>query len=394
MMSRILPILVLAAVAWPACACTLPLFRSALETGEPDLYQAVIYSRGPQPEDVQSLQKKALGDTPSNLRVTIVDVDSPSNPDALKLWKEHGSPTLPWMAVTFPREGKLAWCGALDEAASAALLESPAQKQLRQHLLGGTSAVWLLLESGDTARDDKIAAFLQTHLTDLAKRLKLPVVAPEQLRSSLPLKLEFSVVRVPRAAPEEKFFTAQLLQQELNPKQISLEQAEPLVFPVFGRGRAMPAMTEKELLPETIAETAQFLSSSCSCEVKELTPGTSLLLAADWEKELTTGRNQRVFIGIITSPSPASPEHTSDVVGMFTTARTDKNPGRNYLIKIEKNNTTLLGELQRSIGRDVQVAGTLQEFGPDGQAKYLILDLIKPEAATKPLKERRKGGGI
>ena len=390
-MRRVLSILLLAVATWPACACTLPVFRSALETWVADPYQAIVFSRGALSADAQSFSK-SLQDNPSNLRVAFVDVDNPASPDALKIWKAHGEPALPWMAVSFPRNGPLAWSGAPDAAGLAILLDSPARKKLRGELLDGKSVVWVLLESGDTARDDKIATLLQMQSADLAKRLKILDPAPEEFRSSLPLKLAFSVVRVSRTAPEEKFFAAQLLQPELNPDKI--ERAEPLVFPVFGRGRALPAMTEKELLPETLAEAAKFLISTCACDAKELTPGVHLLIAADWETELTTGKNQRNFFGTFVPLAENAEKPGPDVIGSFATVEQHVKVGRTYLVKLENGNKIVLEELRRHAGKNFQVSGKLQDIGPEGEAKFLIIVSVKDDSATPPVKERRTPGGV
>lgn len=433
---RSLWLLLLVAASWRCCACTIPVFRYALERWQPDIYRVHIFSHGSLSADEKSILK-SLQDIPVNLSVTLVDVDKPDSPDALKLWKAQGSPTLPWLAVSFP-EGKpnaagatgakLAWSGALDTAGIAALLDSPARKQLRQHLLGGTSVVWVLLESGDPERDDKIAAYLQKQSAELVKQLKLPRVDPgvneSQLLSGLPLKLEFSVVRVARTAPEEKFFAAMLLQPELNQQsdlkprpELNLqtdnrERAEPLVFPVFGRGRALPALTEKDLLPElhaqkdccphiagdvsptTLSDAALFVTGMCSCDVKLLTPGGDLLIAADWETELMTGKNQCRFFGTFTRFSDDAKKPSPDVIGSFSTSSTEKKPGQTYLVKVENDNKGLLETLKRYDGKDAQVIGRLQDFGPDGAAKYLILSAVVEVPSTPRAKERRNSGGL
>jgi hypothetical protein len=58
---------------------------------------------------------------------------------------------------------------------------------------------------------------------------------------------------------------------------------EPIVFPIFGRGRALYALVGKGIRAETIEQAATFLIGKCSCQVKEQNPGTDLLLTADWK---------------------------------------------------------------------------------------------------------------
>jgi hypothetical protein len=57
-----------------------------------------------------------------------------------------------------------------------------------------------------------------------------------------------------------------------------------MVFPLFGRGRAMPALVGAGITPENIKDAAAFLAGPCSCEVKRDNPGVDLLLTADWER--------------------------------------------------------------------------------------------------------------
>jgi hypothetical protein len=57
---------------------------------------------------------------------------------------------------------------------------------------------------------------------------------------------------------------------------------DPMIFPVFGRGRALLPLIGAGITPENIEDSGSFLVGACSCEVKELNPGFDLLLAADW----------------------------------------------------------------------------------------------------------------
>ena len=64
------------------------------------------------------------------------------------------------------------------------------------------------------------------------------------------------------------------------------ESGKPMVFPVFGRGRALWAYIGAGITEENIAEAAQFLIGPCSCQIKRQNPGSDLLLTADWEGSL------------------------------------------------------------------------------------------------------------
>ncbi len=64
------------------------------------------------------------------------------------------------------------------------------------------------------------------------------------------------------------------------------EKEEPLVAPVFGRGRAFEVIPAKQLNAGLIEVLTMFLCGACSCQVKERNPAFDLLLSTDWNREL------------------------------------------------------------------------------------------------------------
>ncbi len=59
---------------------------------------------------------------------------------------------------------------------------------------------------------------------------------------------------------------------------------EPLVYPVFGRGRSLLPMIGAGIIADNIQEYAEFLVGACSCEIKEQNPGFDLsVAAANWD---------------------------------------------------------------------------------------------------------------
>ena len=63
-------------------------------------------------------------------------------------------------------------------------------------------------------------------------------------------------------------------------------EKQPLVIPVFGRGRALEVIPADQLDAKLFEELTLFLCGACSCQVKESNPGFDLLLSADWNREL------------------------------------------------------------------------------------------------------------
>jgi hypothetical protein len=66
------------------------------------------------------------------------------------------------------------WQSDLTQANALAILDSPARSELRRRLLGGQTAVWVLLESGDAAKDAAAFATLGESMKAAQERLKLP----------------------------------------------------------------------------------------------------------------------------------------------------------------------------------------------------------------------------
>jgi hypothetical protein len=100
------------------------------------------------------------------------------------------------------------------------------------------------------------------------------------------------------------------------------------------------------------------------------------------------------FVGTFHKHSDASPDLSPDVVGAFVTDTSDLKPGRTYLVKVENKNKDVLQALARSDRKKVRITGKLRMFGPDGEAKYLIVSAVTERAPTPPVVERRKFGGL
>ena len=151
-----------------------------------------------------------------------------------------------------------------------------------RRLVAGQTAVWLLLESGQSAQDDSTASLLETELKKLEKELKLPelTTSPEDaILTDTPLQVAFSVIRVKRDSADEQALVGMLIRSEPDLAELS----DPMVFPVFGRGRALLPLIGAGITAKNIYDSAAFLVGPCSCEVKEQNPGFDLLLTADWE---------------------------------------------------------------------------------------------------------------
>lgn len=279
-------LIVLGCSAAVAHACNVPVFRFALERWRPDPYRVTLFHRGPLSEaDRELIGKLEAQQEKATLNVAVRSIDLSELSDAdRELFASLGDAKLPSLVVHYPKHLQIptpVWSGPLDNEAIARVADSPLRQEIVRRLVDGQTAVWLLLESGQSEKDDAAAKLVQEHIKKLERSLKLPELteAPDdKLLSATPLQLAFSMMRVPRTDAERP-----LIQMLVNSESDLAERSDPLVFPVFGRGRAMFGLVGAGITAQNIEFSAAFLVGACSCDVKEQNPGFDLLLAADWD---------------------------------------------------------------------------------------------------------------
>jgi hypothetical protein len=161
------------------------------------------------------------------------------------------------------------------------LLDSPIRREIARRLVAGQSAVWVLLDSTNQQASDAAYQLVSGELPRLEKTLKLPELAQQDqplVANGPELKIGFSLLRLKRDDPQEEPLVQMLLSTEPDLKTLD----EPMVFPVFGRGRAHWALVGAGISQDNVADLAAFLVGECSCEVKEQNPGADLLMTAAW----------------------------------------------------------------------------------------------------------------
>ena len=303
-----MPLLLSALLLLPSLAetCSVPVFRYALERWEPDPYHALVFHKGRLTTDdrgtVDGLH--LVGKTPTNIRVTTIDLDDDVDKEVQTIYDGLGKVKLPYVALVTPFDQgppRIVWRGELREKSAreeyARVIDSPARRKIAERILGGDTAVWVFLETGDKNADDKTFAVLESALRKLEKELELPepekgelaeeLIDPDStiLFEKLELKIAFSTLRLSRKDPMETAFVKQMLATE---EDLASEGLKPMVFPVFGRGRALWAYVGAGITEENLSDAATFLVGPCSCQVKRQNPGVDLLLAANWEGSLTS----------------------------------------------------------------------------------------------------------
>ena len=300
---RISVFLVFLSLTGLALACQVPVFRFALERWVPDPY-VVTLAPGPSGQFtadeqaaidfLKSRQPDPRAETGvfSNLAVTVAAEPAADFPGA-KMTVAY-PPKMRGFAV------KPIWEGALTLENARRLVDSPARRELVKQILQGESAVWVMVESGNAEADKAAADTVTSAAAEAKETLTIPdgvmtrqqaesaenfaaVNADDILRSEVPLKIEFSLIRLKRDDPAEALFVPMLMGIE---DDLGDFVAEPMVFPVFGRGRLLEPLIGRGVRPENVLEYATYICGACSCEVKDQNPGVDLLITADWDTAL------------------------------------------------------------------------------------------------------------
>lgn len=310
-------------------ACSVPVFRYALERWSADFYEVVIFHRGAlsheQKSLVEGLETMCIDEElPANLTVNLVDLDADPSPEWLEIWNRQESKSLPAMVLRYPpalRMSGNAWTAPLSQENIKRLVHSPKRAEISKRIIQGDSAVWVLLECGDKSQDDAAEKLISLNLDELVNEIELPEIDPEDIAAGLvddpeqAVKIDFSVLRLSRTDPAEAALVHMLLGTESDLHNIN----GPIAFPVFGRGRALYALAGKGIVKGNISEACLFLTGACSCQVKELNPGVDLLMAFNWDEVLSEDQIVKdSFPELMSSAGLA--QHAGDATGSLETS--------------------------------------------------------------------------
>ena len=287
---------ILIATSTAIWACSVPVCRYALERWRADSYEAIVFHDGDLSESDRQLVKQLrpdefTGDLRANVRVKLVDVSGELPPREQRVWEQYPQKSaLPTLSVHYPNprvSPQGIWHTSLTENAIEKMFDSPLRQQIAEELVKGTSAVWVLLESGNTARDDAAEKLLSKQLAHLESTLEISKPDEQDIAEGLididpaRLELSFQMFRLSRDDPDEKFLVESLLNSEDDLQNEEFVN-QPMAFPIFGRGRVLYALVGKGISNDGIREACEFLTGPCSCQVKNQNPGVDLLMAVNW----------------------------------------------------------------------------------------------------------------
>lgn len=298
-----------------ASACTIPVFRYALDRWEADPFRLVVPKSWATDREKVKLLVPLRGNALANVLV-----------------EESEDPALDRARWLFPHHDSVLWEGPLESASLATVLDSPARQELIERILDGDSVIWVVATKGsDTAEVERVRARLRF----LEQVADLPVQNPDDPDSQLgpgpDLKLKFSVLPLLLDDPAERLFARMLAGPD---HAAFVEEGTAFAAPVFGRGRVLGAWPLDELDDPTIEDTSLFLTGRCSCRVKNENPGWDLLLKVDWENALARAGEE---------PDPAEEETPAPsaeakpgpvetvVIAPAAVAAPPKNSGRSWV---------------------------------------------------------------
>lgn len=281
-----LGVVALAAIAiMPAApACSVPVFRWALERWPADDYTLVIS----EPARADAFNE-CLQDAGAHANIVVRAAD------------ERGGEAV--FELLYPANthlSKPAWAAPLAQLQPEALLDSPVRRELGRRLIDGHSGVWLFVPCGDAAKDNAAAALLAEHIAEANKTLHLPDMTDDPVLDAPDapdvsgLRVEFSMLTVRRDEPAEAILVRMLMGTEPD----LADRDEPLAFPVYGRGRVLYALVGPGINADTIRKACAFLVGRCACEIKAENPGVDLLMTMDWDRAI--GSN--TLVGNIETP--------------------------------------------------------------------------------------------
>ena len=267
-----------------AYACSTPVFRYAMERWPADYYEGVLIHKGPLADDdpasvlLQGEQAEFL-----NLRISPIDLASSTADEVTGLLGGPVPETLPALVLWYPwNKGRAApfWNGQFTPSTVKALIQSPKRQELARRLTDGQTAVWIFIESGNAGKDKAALQLLNKEFATAAKELKEMASALAEELQMPEISYEFSILPVSRSDPNERMLLEMLLNSEPDLDEYS---NEPIVFPTFGRGRALFALVGEGINADNLREAIAFITGPCGCEIKMLNPGVDLLMAENWD---------------------------------------------------------------------------------------------------------------
>ena len=284
-------LLTLTTIASDVCACTIPVFRYALDRWESDKFELILPPDTAANPDLSDLLRPLRANGIANLAITTAKDPSITSPQLR----------------TARLGGQTIWSGELNANTLSQILDSPARQQILSRILAGESVIWVIAHS-DTPEDLAEAERIEKRLRFLEQVAALPIQDPNDPDSQLgpgpALLLKFTALRLNRNDPAEALLLKMLAgpSGDIDPTKTSFAAA------IFGRGRVLGAWALDALDDASLEEASMFLIGRCSCRVKDQNPGWDILLNVDWPKALEEAKAKKPAVEVAQAVQMKQPE--------------------------------------------------------------------------------------
>ena len=275
-----------------AQACSLPVFRYALENWEADNHILML------PANTADEQRKWWNDFLENneFEYEIMEITDPDMPAGLYFPKGFG----PWITYEAFKNKK---AQQFDDKQITKLWSSPASQKLIDGILAGDSLVFLI--SGGDAKARKAAEEkMRPRIATLLEYIELAEDVVESwmnyhnppdefyspprghVASPVPLGMAVSFVHLEKDDALAKQVRCMYVAEELYDQKEADADNKVTVTVVFGRGRAIPVGFIDDINNELIDDVLHFITGACSCKIKNENPGHDLMLPIFWDNHL------------------------------------------------------------------------------------------------------------
>lgn len=283
-------------------ACSTPVYRYAMYRWEPAPYE-IYYFHEQQVDEATAAVHDGIRaaarceDRTANLFLATVDVQEDQElktvpPDVRKWWEARPEKQTPCYLVVTPY-GVPIHHGDMDAEILQTLIDSPARRAVVEQLTEGHAGVMVMVTGSDDQANQTAETLIKEFAADIASgKIELYIPPPsgffvprrdEDAEEDAPEspRIEVGFVRVDRTDPQEKWFLEALLSMEEDLKDEQFED-QPMMFVIFGRGRALPPCIGRGINRDNLLDCIDFVTGACSCTVKEQNPGMDLLFATNW----------------------------------------------------------------------------------------------------------------
>ena len=294
-----------------AVACDTPVYRYAMYRWQPAPYEVYFLHDEPPSEELKKLHAAIDGmaeaTQPANLALIPVDLSVDGQlkriPPPLRAAWEARSEGVHALHVLVAPHGAVLHSGLLGRDDIDAIVDSPARRRVAELLGKGAAGVLMMLDADLPAdADDDLKKKVEAANRGAEESLKSLAAGVREGRYTLyraptspggpggeaaaektDQKAEIGVIRLSRKAAQEDWLVRTLLAVEDDLRDEEFV-TQPMVFPIYGRGRALPPYIGAGVTEDNLLDCLEFITGACSCTVKEQNPGVDLPFRQDWEE--------------------------------------------------------------------------------------------------------------